>query len=711
MTDFFSRIASRELGVAPVVQPVIGSRYAPTADLAAPPPGTSFAADRSNTMANPAAHLAANSRTVTPAVNPAEPGLRGESLSANSLFSSSSLLTTDPAELSLSSSALNDVETAVPATAQPNQSQLNIQTSDAIAEGFETGERPLADSRATTSTRPAASAPRDASEGASTFAVRERKTNHTDFELRPAPLNDVGASSQHENVSAESETLAERESAIAEHEPVASERENAEFELEEEIDTVAEFSRSRAESTVEARPISQRRRDVELPPAIATRKPRAMDESIASSESITTHESIAPRESIASREEEAPESSVGVRPTLARDRDAVRRDAVETWLVAGRGADDLQPTGRLEPTNLSGSRTRLGPTNPSGPTNRSGPTNLSESTVSASTSLLEPTSHPEPTIQVRATWPATRRGVDPPVNTRGDEVGEESVTDARPASPPARAVVDSRATADRQYERREQTANASHGLLVMKDAVNDRTIARTEEDAASSTIQVRSAAPLQRATTIAAHEAERSEPLVNSKSASQFRQDALSSRSTVAASSRATASANSGETATASSRVAGALGSPSIAKPEDGRSGANGRRATNDSQSPSQDRSQRAASTASLRAAATDHESAREKKQAPDARSNQHRMPTRRDANPTNQSITRDADESLRSSPLRSSINSEPRAASEKIIRVTIGRIEVHAAPPVPPPVEAPAPPAPQMSLDEFLRQHNGRRQ
>jgi hypothetical protein len=49
-------------------------------------------------------------------------------------------------------------------------------------------------------------------------------------------------------------------------------------------------------------------------------------------------------------------------------------------------------------------------------------------------------------------------------------------------------------------------------------------------------------------------------------------------------------------------------------------------------------------------------------------------------------------------------------APSGGVIRVTIGRIEVRAVPPPPQlqPVEAAAPPAPKLSLDEYLRQHNG---
>ena len=44
------------------------------------------------------------------------------------------------------------------------------------------------------------------------------------------------------------------------------------------------------------------------------------------------------------------------------------------------------------------------------------------------------------------------------------------------------------------------------------------------------------------------------------------------------------------------------------------------------------------------------------------------------------------------------------------IIRVTIGRVDVRAIAPAPPPPQPPAPPASRLSLDEYLRQHNGRR-
>jgi hypothetical protein len=49
-------------------------------------------------------------------------------------------------------------------------------------------------------------------------------------------------------------------------------------------------------------------------------------------------------------------------------------------------------------------------------------------------------------------------------------------------------------------------------------------------------------------------------------------------------------------------------------------------------------------------------------------------------------------------------------AAEPPVIRVSIGHIEVRAAAPPAPPVETPAPAKPKMSLNEYLRQHNGRR-
>jgi hypothetical protein len=46
----------------------------------------------------------------------------------------------------------------------------------------------------------------------------------------------------------------------------------------------------------------------------------------------------------------------------------------------------------------------------------------------------------------------------------------------------------------------------------------------------------------------------------------------------------------------------------------------------------------------------------------------------------------------------------------EKTIQVKIGRVEVHAPPAPLTPVEPPAPPGPKLSLADFLRQHNRRR-
>lgn len=51
--------------------------------------------------------------------------------------------------------------------------------------------------------------------------------------------------------------------------------------------------------------------------------------------------------------------------------------------------------------------------------------------------------------------------------------------------------------------------------------------------------------------------------------------------------------------------------------------------------------------------------------------------------------------------------STEPAAAPT--IRVTIGRIDVRAVTPPSLPVEQPGPPAPRLSLDDYLRLHNGR--
>jgi hypothetical protein len=57
--------------------------------------------------------------------------------------------------------------------------------------------------------------------------------------------------------------------------------------------------------------------------------------------------------------------------------------------------------------------------------------------------------------------------------------------------------------------------------------------------------------------------------------------------------------------------------------------------------------------------------------------------------------------------PARRDENAGETAAAPAI-RVTIGRVEVRAVTP-PPPAEPPAPPTPRLSLDDYLRSHNGR--
>ncbi len=56
--------------------------------------------------------------------------------------------------------------------------------------------------------------------------------------------------------------------------------------------------------------------------------------------------------------------------------------------------------------------------------------------------------------------------------------------------------------------------------------------------------------------------------------------------------------------------------------------------------------------------------------------------------------------------PLRSDLR---ETVSERpIIRVTIGRIDVRAIPPPPPTLRQPSPPAPGLSLDDYLKERNG---
>ena len=93
-----------------------------------------------------------------------------------------------------------------------------------------------------------------------------------------------------------------------------------------------------------------------------------------------------------------------------------------------------------------------------------------------------------------------------------------------------------------------------------------------------------------------------------------------------------------------------------------------------------------------------------------EAQESRARLPPRsNDVNSLAQPNARRADARLLSTP--GERMADP--SSDRVIRVTIGRIEVHAVTPPPPsqPVETAPPPAPRLSLDEYLRQHNGRSQ
>ena len=78
----------------------------------------------------------------------------------------------------------------------------------------------------------------------------------------------------------------------------------------------------------------------------------------------------------------------------------------------------------------------------------------------------------------------------------------------------------------------------------------------------------------------------------------------------------------------------------------------------------------------------------------------EHRQPTRAAVSPVVAPPTAASDRRLNDRPER----------REKNIQVKIGRVEVHAPPAPVTPVEPPAPPGPKLSLADFLRQHNRRR-
>jgi hypothetical protein len=350
-----------------------------------------------------------------------------------------------------------------------------------------------------------------------------------------------------------------------------------------------------------------------------------------------------------------------------------RSDLLSSPTVGRHGDEAAEPTDNVKTTSPRGREAVV-----SRPIARRGedasqPPNASESTNAW-----------QLTVEGSALSAPSRTDASFPAVVSAEDVGPEPVTGARAVSRPPRTV-DSRPATQRD-ETLERPVNASSPQL-LRDGVS-RTLPR-EEDAppsttavGSPTIEVKAASPL-RATidspAIGRQRDERPqpvtnpEPATNSQPTSRPSQDVLSSRTTAV------------------------VNPPTSATPE------TTRLAANDSSSSSNKGQQRASSTLPSVSEAIDQRPAREKKQTPDARSLQNRTPPRRDRSPISQSTLMAADR-----PLGASRNSpEPR---EKIIRVTIGRIEVHAAPPPPPPVEPPAPALPKLSLDEFLRQPNGGR-
>ena len=84
----------------------------------------------------------------------------------------------------------------------------------------------------------------------------------------------------------------------------------------------------------------------------------------------------------------------------------------------------------------------------------------------------------------------------------------------------------------------------------------------------------------------------------------------------------------------------------------------------------------------------------------PVIRPREHQQPTRAAVSPIVAPPTAASDRRPNDRPER----------REKNIQVKIGRVEVHAPPAPVTPVEPPAPPGPKLSLADFLRQHNRRR-
>jgi|GEM_PF-4555103 len=658
--DFFTRIASRELGIAPVVQPVMGSRYAPTTDLATSPSDLTAVAARTNPTAG---------ATANPTAGPA--------LDQRAAWG------TDAAESPQSSLSLNDVDTIarpIDAVTQPVDTDLNFQTPEAIVAGTDTEERSVADAGERTLTRANATPPlRDASPESSEFIVGQGNKVQANFEQGPSG-NDVGAITEDESLSDErSRRIAEHESEIAERETVIAEHERGAFnsttvspegslDLASRGDPQRVDRQRRADLRITGEPVrapsstaefESEREDTETAELSPARLEAATQEESASQqrpEDVVFAQVVARQEG-GPHEERPPKQTANV-----KTRSSGGREAVVSRPVARRGEGASQPPNALQPRNASE------------------PTSASERTVEGSASLPQ-SLLPRSVVNVPA--------------AAAEEVGPQPLTDARSVS--SSIVVDAHVVANHREETLDRTPNVS-GSQLLRDVVS-RTPRRDREEASSTTaagppaLDVKSGSSLRQATidspaigrqseerpqtAVARHKDER--PQLATKStpasqpASQPRQDVLSSRST-AADVRA------------------------IAPPEQRRL------AATDSSSTTNNDQRRARSTPSITAEVTDQP--REKKQTPDASSLNNRTRSTRERSALSQSMLLAADR-----PLRSSRNApEPRAATEKTIRVTIGRIEVHAAQPPPPPVEPPTPSMPKLSLDEFLRQQNGRR-
>ena len=237
MTDFLRRIAQRALGVSPVVQPVMGSRYAPTPDLSVP--SISPPEDR-------------------PSRNPAEQTSDRESLlaDASSSWSARQIIRPAPPVDAVEKTAGPFAAPAAPAAAHLNIQSLSESEEDAFASPAE-------------NTRTRARPRGEGLEQSSTLIVGEPSAAHTELQQPTTQINDVRASAPHANTDVNSGTIIPREDVSRSPGEVMLQR--------QEIESAPVLSLPSPESSIDAKPASHHGRNSLDSPAIAPHRKKFLN--------------------------------------------------------------------------------------------------------------------------------------------------------------------------------------------------------------------------------------------------------------------------------------------------------------------------------------------------------------------------------------------------------------------------------------------------